>query len=273
MNCRSCNRESFVIETSKSARMEVRRRGCECGESWETVEKETPGTRAADTSLTLARLIARRKTISRPPVADQSASERTPVGKSAPNVRASDPDSVSVISKSFPEDPDPERARVSEKFWPAYRWKAAFGRAWAVKYQRLTYGNGSDADSRATGDLADQLATLPPAELLDAQNRAQAMFAEFLGDESPAVTKARHPWSWFVTRFPGLRVPAKPVAVAPSPESFAERDARLRREAKEREAEETRRQQAATAAKAREIVEAGRRAATPEQLAELRGAR
>ncbi|HVX95507.1 MAG TPA: hypothetical protein VHK47_11400 [Polyangia bacterium] len=95
--------------------------------------------------------------------------------------------------------------------WTAADWKRQFEAPWLARYGGLAMGGGVSA-AKATGDLADQLASLPDADRLAAQERAPQMFAEFLNDESPQIASARHPWSWFVTRFDGLRVPkAKPA--------------------------------------------------------------
>lgn len=60
------------------------------------------------------------------------------------------------------------------------------------------------------------------------------MIAEFLADDAPLAAKARHPFSWFVTRWNGLRVPATTAAKPKIVESFATIEARAAREAAER---------------------------------------
>ena len=45
MNCTTCHKASFVVRTTKTAKVEIRERGCECGDRWETTERETGGTR------------------------------------------------------------------------------------------------------------------------------------------------------------------------------------------------------------------------------------
>ncbi len=96
------------------------------------------------------------------------------------------------------------------KAWPASSWLSRFAVAWSEKYQRLTYGNGTE-DAKATGELADLLAALPPGERTAAEAMALTMIGEYLADESSGRVKARHPWKWFVADFNGLRVPTARV--------------------------------------------------------------
>lgn len=124
-----------------------------------------------------------------------------------------------------PPDPD-ARARGT---WTADQWRIRFAKRWCDKYQQLSMGGG-DGAAKATGALHDALAELSAQDRKDAEMRSGGMFDEFLSDESPAVVKARHQWSWFVGRFSGLRVPAK---AAKRPES---REELHRREAREIEA-------------------------------------
>jgi hypothetical protein len=141
--------------------------------------------------------------------------------KSAPDERESRVTSALVTEPSpirsdptpIHTTPEPQKASV---FWTGWQWRERFGRAWAERYQQLAYGGG-DADAKASGDLRDQLSALPDLERKAAQDRAPAMFAEFLADESPGMIKARHPFSWFVTRFNGLRVPAQALGPAKTP--------------------------------------------------------
>lgn len=111
-------------------------------------------------------------------------------------------------------DPEPPPAVTTTEpdLWPAHVWQRRFGLAWvAAKANGVgTLGGGTEA-SKASGDLSDQLASLPRTERLAAQARAGAMFAEYLGDDSQGLVKARWPWKWFVQRFDGLRL-APPVA-------------------------------------------------------------
>lgn len=133
-------------------------------------------------------------------------------------------------------DPDPSRQSDGEApraiLWRGPDWFKAFAKAWCAKYGVLAMA-GSEAGDIATGDLTDRLERLSRDERLAAQARAGVMFGEFLGEDEPKIIRARHPWSWFATRFDGLRVPALITAsrVSTAPESFLERDARVAREA------------------------------------------
>ena len=106
--------------------------------------------------------------------------------------------------------------------WHANDWLMKFGAAWAIRYQTPTYGGGS-RDAKATAELGDVLRSLTNPERLQAQERAREMFDEYLDDDRAA--KDRHPWIWFVDRFKGLRVKAKPGAAAGRQASTATRDA------------------------------------------------
>lgn len=103
--------------------------------------------------------------------------------------------------------------------WGAEEWFEAFRVSW-LTYQQGSYG-GRPNDFAAVGDLRDVLARLPSPEALAAQRRAPQMFAEFFADRSPKVAEARHPWSWFVQRFDGLRFPQKTVGARASPTGYA----------------------------------------------------
>jgi hypothetical protein len=262
VNCRVCNAEPIVVRTSKSARMDVRKRHCpNCKESWETTERETPGTRQRDESATSMRLVARASQPGRSPDAVQSQIPR-----------ASDPLPSSDLRSSFPlEASDPERARSEKnaKVWAAYDWNRKFGNAWREKYGR-DYGN--PGDSKSTGLLAEALALLSDDSKLAAQAEAPRMFAEFLAKEDPRTVERRHCWAFFVQEWGSLRVPKLRVAAKPV-ESFAERDARIAREkaeaAKKASAEAARLLDAKLAAD-REVAQ---RLPTADELAALRNAK
>jgi len=66
---------------------------------------------------------------------------------------------------------------------------------------------GERADGKACGDLGDLLDALPLRDVLEAQARADEMFAEFLAIRAPAVVDAGHCFTFFVTRWGALRVP------------------------------------------------------------------
>jgi hypothetical protein len=99
---------------------------------------------------------------------------------------------------------------------PAARWKAVdwftkFKAAWIQVYPSFSYWP-TPADSRATRDLDEALADVSPTDVLAAQERAPEMFREFLAEDTRDVVRARHPWSWFVQRFNGLRFPRREAA-------------------------------------------------------------
>ena len=55
--------------------------------------------------------------------------------------------------------------------------------------------------------MREILAKLSLPDAISAQARAQAMLGEFFTDRGDALVQAGHPWSWFVQRFDGLRLP------------------------------------------------------------------
>jgi hypothetical protein len=129
-----------------------------------------------------------------------------------------DPDrSAPIPLLSLPPDRADARSENRAGIWAAADWKRQFEAPWLARYGGLAMGGGVSA-AKATGDLADQLAALPEADRVAAQARAPQMFAEFLADESPQLVSARHPWSWFVTRFDGLRVPKAKAAQRREPQ-------------------------------------------------------
>lgn len=107
-------------------------------------------------------------------------------------------------AKPIPLDP----ISLEKRRWGAEEWFEAFRMAWLTYCEAGSYG-GQPGDYRATGDLRDVLRNLALPDALAAQARASTMFAEYFGDHSAEVAAARHPWSWFVTRFNGLRIPKK----------------------------------------------------------------
>lgn len=62
------------------------------------------------------------------------------------------------------------------------------------------------SDGKGCAALADLLERLPPPEILEAQDRSEAMFRRFLASEKPSVTDSKHPFAFFVTEFGGLRI-------------------------------------------------------------------
>jgi len=123
-----------------------------------------------------------------------------PSRRSAPDQTRSNPEATSPLSASD--------------------WHRNFERAWSAAYNTMALPGGGEAAAKAVADLSDQLGKLKSSARSAAERRAPEMFREYLADASPAMVKARHPWAWFVTRFGGLLVPAKPLhAAAPRPSS------------------------------------------------------
>lgn len=143
----------------------------------------------------------------------------------------------SSVPSPLGSDPDPDRARVATvaPIWAAHEWLTKFKAAWFDRFGRF-YGQA--ADSKACSTLADLLAGFPPAEVLAAQKRSAAMFAEFFSIEKPETVRRGHPFAFFVQEWGALRVDRQPAKPAPVAESFAERDARIKREADQRKSRE-----------------------------------
>jgi hypothetical protein len=154
--------------------------------------------------------------------------------------------SVPIRSEPAEGEPPPPRPQADREIWAAYEWERRFKDAWAndPKYDGQFY-RGNDADSRATGDLHEELLRMDRPARLAAQRRAPEMFAEYLGRSRATLVEARHRWRFFVEDFGGLLVPKAKVAT-PKTETFAERDERLRQEARLRDRQDTARQVAAT---------------------------
>lgn len=111
------------------------------------------------------------------------------------------------------QDQGGSEAPARTAIWGPSRWNQKFGQAWAEAKNRLAYGDAGD--SKACATLGDLLERLPIPEVLAAQEIAPAMFAAFLADTSPAVTKAEHPFAFFVTRFSALRINPGRVGAPP----------------------------------------------------------
>jgi len=113
-------------------------------------------------------------------------------------------DPLSLPGSGSPPKP-PDQSKAGAK-WPASEWLKLFGARWIAKYGGLKYGGG-DATARAIGQLRDIIADLPEPDAIAAQARAAEMLTEFFDDVAPKVLDARHPFTFFVTAFSGLRVP------------------------------------------------------------------
>lgn len=105
----------------------------------------------------------------------------------------------------------PARSESRAKVWTPYDWFQRFGIGWRERYASWPSGDGA-----ASGKLGDLIAALPDdATRIAAQARADAMIAEFMASEDPRTVARRHPWSFFVQEWGGLRVPkldVKPAA-------------------------------------------------------------
>ncbi len=148
-----------------------------------------------------------------PPVPLAKLPERSSNYPSARSHPVSDPDPVSgsgddPVGESVPPAPDLS-GMAALAIWSSHDWLSLFKRMWGVRYNRLTYGQGTE-DARATGDFGDMLSGLPDAERLEAQIRAAAMISAYLADDSPGRVKASHPWKWFVAGFNALRAATGP---------------------------------------------------------------
>lgn len=94
----------------------------------------------------------------------------------------------------------------AQRRWTARDWFDRFKRAWCIERNTLSYG-GPAGDFKAVRDLEDTLADLAATDAIAAQERAEAMFSEYFAGSDPKLVEARYPWSWFVPRFNGIRVP------------------------------------------------------------------
>lgn len=207
MNCPACG--TFPTQVIRSIPGEIvrRRHQCRCGARWSSLQKIEKGSLVIGTSETPS------NSALDPPVIAPSTPTNSGwgVGGDLPSGSGSSSGSRSDL----PSEPisNPERARVDGKRWNAERWKKLFGYAWSEAYNTPALPWGGPAESKAVANFGDIIDALSDTAALAAQDRAATMFEEFLGDRSPSVVRARHPWSWFVTRFPGLLVPAKTAAL------------------------------------------------------------
>jgi hypothetical protein len=85
-----------------------------------------------------------------------------------------------------------------------------FAEAWCEKYGQRTYA-GTVGNPRHEAELAAYLHSLTKLARLEAQGRAGAIIAEYLGDDSPGRVRGRHPFTFFVRDFQALSTrPAPP---------------------------------------------------------------
>lgn len=73
------------------------------------------------------------------------------------------------------------------------------------------------SDAKGCSRLGSLLELMPIPETLEAQARSAEMFRAFLASDKPAVKDAKHPFSFFVTEFGGLRVEDEEPPRKPGP--------------------------------------------------------
>lgn len=117
--------------------------------------------------------------------------------------------SSDLPSPAFQASESDARSEGSANVWTVFDWRRKYGMVWSKKYGGTAIGGDGKADMR----LREILESLPGADLLATQERAQEMFREFLAEGGEAI-QARHRWAWFVGRFESLRV--KRLALVPS---------------------------------------------------------
>lgn len=125
-------------------------------------------------------------------------------------------DSLSSASSGpsgSPQGQTHAKSNSDAELWGAVAWLKAFGSAWLVKYNQLSYGCAGD--SKACGALGELLERLPVAERMAAQAKAPEMFAEFFSRTDRVSVERRHPFAFFVQEWGALRVPRLAAASAP----------------------------------------------------------
>lgn len=213
MNCPECSTRMSVVKTAVFRGNTKRVVECACGIRCETEERVirrlTPVTGNPPAT-------GGQPPGNAPPTAPQPPGNPGGVGGALSGDRSvPDPES-GPSSPDLPERaPAREPAPPTEGIWTAARWKTEFGAAWSLRFHRGARHYGSSGDGKACGALADLIRELPETDVLAAQERAGAMFAEFFADTSKAVTDARHNFAFFVGRWGGLRVPK--IAAPDSP--------------------------------------------------------
>ena len=111
---------------------------------------------------------------------------------------------VSVSESSIPL-PAPDRSKLGAK--SAHDWYEFFKAKWWQARGRQ-YGQG-EADAKGEGRLHDVLQSLPPAERAADWDARERMVAEFLAKGDPRTAGAGWSFSFFVSEFNGLRIPAE----------------------------------------------------------------
>jgi uncharacterized protein YdaU (DUF1376 family) len=138
----------------------------------------------------------------------QRPSEREAEPPTEPKTNTSPSPSPSPAESESPSESSSRRSGSGARArWTPAIWIRQFGIAWGKTYEGRFYGGGA-ADGIASGKLSDILKELPEAETRAAEERSETMFAEFLADQTPPLVRERHPFSFFVQRWNGLRHPA-----------------------------------------------------------------
>ena len=137
-------------------------------------------------------------------------------------------------------DPEGERGalRAAPRFvvpgtvWSGAEWLRRFGFAWTAQYQQASYRDAGDGTAERKLDAL--LNGIPTEELLVTQENAPRMLAEFLASSDGRTVSRRHPFSFFVQEWAGLRVEKRN---ADWPISHAERKRQADREEAARRSE------------------------------------
>lgn len=109
--------------------------------------------------------------------------------------------------------PPPAPAPQSPVTWHANDWYVQFGKPWTAKYG-ITHGGGQET-AKAIRELGDLLAELPMPERLEAQARAEELFAKYLSGGSDLCHQRKHPFAWFVKDFTALRARGETARAGP----------------------------------------------------------
>lgn len=199
MTCRKCGGDSWVLKTHKTTRIDVRRRACECGDTWETNEREVPGSRQGGAP--------RRR-----PQSDTRAINGEPSSNQASSPQKSDQgSSLSLVAS------DPERARKS-------------------KANADVFPVVGDPDEPTWAITDDEFETFRAAYPdLDVAKEIKQAWAWV--KTNPAHRKTAGGMLRFLNGWLGRNQNRGGAKPAPA-ESFAERDARLKREAEARKSAE-----------------------------------
>jgi len=213
MDCPECGAPNTRVLDTFKGQVTRRRRQCPCGVTFSSTEVVDKGSVRS-----LPVPISRNQS---PPVAvipDQPQPSAVNYGGGVGGALPSGSDLSGFLDPHPVAADPPDRAipvvhAQEPGLWNSDRWLKKFGAAWVKAYRNGmgTYGGGAP-DAKAGAILDDQIRALPLSEAMAAQERAPAMFAEFLADRGKALVDARHSFAFFVGRWGGLRIPAMKVA-------------------------------------------------------------